>query len=110
MQALLTALPKAECVRVARYQAGFHMLLRDLQAATVLADIAAWIGDPATALPSGADRAASEQVAAKEPGPNKSLAQPRPLSLSCRPAYRRAPVAQLDRALASGAKGLRFES
>ena len=65
-------------MRVARYQAGFHMLLRDLQAATVLADIAAWIGDPATALPSGADRAA-DQVAAKEPSPNKSLAQPRPL-------------------------------
>ena len=85
MQALLTALPKAECVRVARYQAGFHMLLRDLQAATVLADIAAWIGDPATALPSGADRAmtASEQEAAKEPETKQVSGATAPLALSC---------------------------
>ncbi|MEC8773864.1 MAG: alpha/beta hydrolase, partial [Pseudomonadota bacterium] len=86
-QALLTALPKAACVRVARYQAGFHMLLRDLQAATVLTDIAAWIGDPVTALPSGADRAmnASEQEAAKEPESKQVSGATAPLVLSCQP-------------------------
>ena len=82
------------------------VLLRDLQAATVLADISAWIGDPATALPSGADRAA-DQVAAKEPESKQVSGATAPLLIA--PAYRRAPVAQLDRALASGAKGLRFD-
>ena len=41
--------------RVAIYDRGYHMLLRDLQAATVHRDVAAWIADPAAALPSGAD-------------------------------------------------------
>jgi acylglycerol lipase len=45
--------------RVAYYPDGYHLLLRDLHAATVLADIAAWIADPQTALPSGADHAAN---------------------------------------------------
>ena len=40
--------------RVAIYAEGYHMLLRDLQAAVVHADITAWIADPAAALPSGA--------------------------------------------------------
>ena len=63
------------------------MLLRDLQAATVLADIAAWIGDPATVLPSGADRAitASEQEAAKEPESKQVSGATAPLALSCHP-------------------------
>lgn len=39
--------------RVAIYQSGFHMLLRDLSAETVLADIAAWIKDRNAPLPSG---------------------------------------------------------
>ena len=34
------------------------MLLRDLQGATVLADIAAWARDPHAELPSGADSGA----------------------------------------------------
>lgn len=41
--------------RVALYPRGYHMLLRDLQAETVWADIASWIADPARPLPSGAD-------------------------------------------------------
>ena len=43
--------------RVAVYPAGFHMLLRDLEAETVLADVAAWIADPSAPLPSGLERA-----------------------------------------------------
>ena len=41
--------------RVALYPNGYHMLLRDLQGATVLADITAWMRDPRGGLPSGAD-------------------------------------------------------
>jgi acylglycerol lipase len=44
--------------RVALYPKGYHMLLRDLQGATVLADVAAWIRNPRAELPSGADSGA----------------------------------------------------
>ena len=44
--------------RLALYEKGFHMLLRDLQGETVWKDIAAWIADGAASLPSGADRRA----------------------------------------------------
>jgi len=40
--------------RVVRYPAGWHLLLRDLQAATVVRDLLAWLADPAAPLPSGA--------------------------------------------------------
>lgn len=40
-------------VTYAYYPAGFHMLLRDLQAKRVLEDVAAWIEDPEAELPSG---------------------------------------------------------
>ncbi len=43
--------------RVALYPTGHHLLLRDLDAETVYNDIAAWLADPASPLPSGADRA-----------------------------------------------------
>ncbi len=42
--------------RVAIYESGYHMLLRDLAAEIVHKDIAAWVADPAAPLPSGADR------------------------------------------------------
>ena len=41
--------------RIAVYEDGYHMLLRDLQADTVRADIAAWIAAREAPLPSGAD-------------------------------------------------------
>lgn len=43
---------------IALYSKGYHLLLRDLQAATVLADIGAWMHDPTAGLPSGADQGA----------------------------------------------------
>jgi alpha-beta hydrolase superfamily lysophospholipase len=43
--------------RLALYGKGWHMLTRDRQGAWVLADIAAWIQDPAAALPSGQETA-----------------------------------------------------
>jgi alpha-beta hydrolase superfamily lysophospholipase len=51
--------------RLAVYPRGYHMLLRDLQAETVLDDIAAWIGDRRAALPSGADDRALKAIARK---------------------------------------------
>ncbi|MFQ5985061.1 MAG: serine aminopeptidase domain-containing protein, partial [Alphaproteobacteria bacterium] len=42
--------------RLAVYPSGYHMLLRDLQAATVVDDVAAWIADSGAPLPSGADQ------------------------------------------------------
>ncbi|MEM7221868.1 MAG: lysophospholipase [Pseudomonadota bacterium] len=49
--------------RLVLYEEGWHLLLRDLQAAVVLTDIEAWIADPAAPLPSGADLQASEDLA-----------------------------------------------
>ncbi len=48
-------LPARGCLRIAVYEKGYHMLLRDLGAELVLRDIVAWIEDPAAPLPSGAD-------------------------------------------------------
>lgn len=45
------------------YENGHHMLLRDLEAKTVLDDIAAWIEAPRAPLPSGADRHALDRLA-----------------------------------------------
>ncbi|MCE2509388.1 MAG: lysophospholipase [Alphaproteobacteria bacterium] len=47
--------PKPAGLRIAIYEKGFHMLLRDLEAEIVLEDVAAWVGDREGALPSGAE-------------------------------------------------------
>jgi acylglycerol lipase len=54
---MLSALPKASksIQKIALYEGGYHMLLRDIPAATVWKDIAAWIKAPAKPLPSKAD-------------------------------------------------------
>ena len=51
--------------RIALYEHGYHMLLRDLDAAIVIGDVNTWIGDHRAALPSGADRRAREGADAK---------------------------------------------
>ena len=52
-----------ESQRLALYPDGWHMLLRDLQAEVVLADIEAWIAERDAALPSGADIGAPQDLA-----------------------------------------------
>ena len=52
---MLETLP-ASRHRVALYKNGFHMLLRDLQAATVWRDMVAWINNQNAPLPSKADQ------------------------------------------------------
>jgi alpha-beta hydrolase superfamily lysophospholipase len=52
-----------ECRRRARlawYEGGYHMLLRDLEGPLVIADVASWVLAPTAPLPSGADRAAAQ--------------------------------------------------
>lgn len=50
--------------RQAFYRDGWHLLFRDLSAERVIADVAAWIAAPEQPLPSGADRDATERLAA----------------------------------------------
>jgi acylglycerol lipase len=49
--------------RLAWYDKGYHMLLRDLDGPVVIADVASWVLAPAAPLPSGADRIAAEVFA-----------------------------------------------
>jgi alpha-beta hydrolase superfamily lysophospholipase len=51
-------------VRRAFYPHGYHLLLRDMDRALVLADILCWLRDPDAWLPSGADAAAAAWQAA----------------------------------------------
>ncbi len=53
----------AERPRVALYPRGYHMLLRDLQAGTVVGDVIAWIENPAAVLPSGGEALAEAAIA-----------------------------------------------
>jgi acylglycerol lipase len=46
--------------RLAWYDNGYHMLLRDLGGPIVAADVASWVTSPRAPLPSGADRGAAE--------------------------------------------------
>lgn len=62
---MLRALPRHQ--RTALYENGFHMLLRDLQAPAVWADVAAWMEDPHVPLPSGADGHARQVLTAAVP-------------------------------------------
>ena len=47
-------------LRVAVYETGWHMLMRDLAAETVRQDVAAFVLDPGGELPSGAEMARRE--------------------------------------------------
>ncbi|MGX2040443.1 alpha/beta hydrolase [Methylocaldum sp. MU1018] len=53
---MLKKLSKTGIARVALYERGYHLLLRDLSAAKPWGDIAAWIADRSKPLPSGADQ------------------------------------------------------
>src|SRR6516162_9352852 len=73
IQRFVDALP-AEPMRskLAWYENGYHMLLRDLEGPLVIADVASWVLAPAAPLPSGADRTAAEALL--HPGSHLSLA------------------------------------
>jgi alpha-beta hydrolase superfamily lysophospholipase len=66
--AVMSALPDQPVPPVlALYAAGYHMLLRDLEAPRVIGDIASFILDPGAPLPSGADLHARERLAGRGP-------------------------------------------
>jgi alpha-beta hydrolase superfamily lysophospholipase len=52
--------PEPRRRRLAWYDHGYHMLLRDLEGPIVAADVANWVTSPRAPLPSGADRGAAE--------------------------------------------------
>jgi len=54
--------------RAALYPRGYHMLFRDLAGDLVSRDIAAWLTDPAAALPSGHERHPDEATGTPLPG------------------------------------------
>ncbi len=56
---MLESMHSRERLTIALYEKGYHMLLRDLGAETVWRDIANWIFEPASPLPSGAEELAS---------------------------------------------------
>ena len=53
---MLKKLSKTGHARVAFYEQGYHLLLRDLGASKPWGDIAAWVADRSRPLPSGADK------------------------------------------------------
>ena len=53
---MLESMPGSPQTRVAFYENGYHLLLRDLHADKPWRDIAAWIENHGSSLPSGADR------------------------------------------------------
>ena len=57
-------------VRLGLYPSGYHLLLRDLGRASVIADIVSWITNRDAALPSGADRWARLWLEWRERGPD----------------------------------------
>ena len=87
MQALLSVLPRHGCVRVAKYSAGYHMLLRDLKADIVLDDLVTWMGDPKEMLPSGSELTKVGEFAPKtqEPGVDFQLGLNCNLVITSRP-------------------------
>lgn len=66
---LLSLLPQEGRWRAAVYSNGYHMLTRDLQAGMVLADIAAWLDDPAGPLPSGEELDRTNPISSTLCGP-----------------------------------------
>jgi alpha-beta hydrolase superfamily lysophospholipase len=60
VRAALEIMPPRADSKLAFYEHGFHLLMRDKQGPVVAADIAAWIDNHEAALPSGADAARSQ--------------------------------------------------
>jgi len=60
VRAAIEIMPPRQDSRLAFYEHGYHLLMRDKQGPVVAADIAAWIGNHEAALPSGADAERSQ--------------------------------------------------
>jgi acylglycerol lipase len=71
--------------RLAYYPEGYHLLLRDLDAASVAGDVASWILDRGATLPSRADAA---ETSVPWPPPPTATGEPQPMPLAPRHARR----------------------
>jgi alpha-beta hydrolase superfamily lysophospholipase len=60
VRAAIEIMPPRADSKLAFYEHGYHLLMRDKQGPVVAADIAAWIGNHEAELPSGADAAHSQ--------------------------------------------------
>jgi alpha-beta hydrolase superfamily lysophospholipase len=85
-------LPFGTCgIRLATYKSGFHMLLRDLKAKTVLRDVVAWVGNAQAALPSGSEQPLLSYALAQRTEPGKEGdGATAPHALNCRSPQRHA--------------------
>ena len=70
VQLFIAALPRAaaDAQTIARYPAGYHLLLRDLDAELVRTDVASWVLHPGAPLPSGDGHAGGRPPAVTEDG------------------------------------------
>ena len=73
MRDVARRLARAPGMRLGYYQHGWHMLLRDLEQGRVAGDVAAWIADPKSALPSGADLSGRDFIAGRLPRPRNGV-------------------------------------
>ena len=92
--AVMRRLARNDGARIALYDSGYHMLLRDLSAETVWRDIAAWVSDRGAPLPSGAERRA-EALLARQPA--------RPIDVPP-PGWDRARSGQSQRGITAGSR------
>lgn len=85
-------LPTGSCsIRLATYKSGFHMLLRDLKAETVLRDVVAWVGDARGELPSGGEKPLfAYAVAQREEAGKEGDGAPGAHAVNCRSPQRHA--------------------
>jgi len=70
VQLFIAALPRAttDARTIARYPAGYHLLLRDLDAELVRTDVASWVLHPGAPLPSGDDHVGGRPLAGTDHG------------------------------------------
>lgn len=78
VRTMMARLPKNRCVRVMHYSSGYHMLLRDLNAEIVLADIAAWTEFPDRTLPSSAPTLVASASVTATPASTATVVPGRP--------------------------------
>lgn len=74
----VATLPPADAAqqRLALYPNGYHLLLRDLDGATVTKDVIAWIDNAAAPLPSGDDRDARAALTGEPVAPRAATVAP----------------------------------
>lgn len=71
----LEGMRRGSQLRIALYEDGYHLLLRDVHADTVWRDVLTWMRTPTAALPSGAESPAADPAQAAPRAPSRSDSQ-----------------------------------